>query len=171
MYPLTSPKCCSDISRPRSYFPIQSKVTWPFSESSFSPTSCFKAAKYEDDGDDEEAFIDDEDVEAFSDFLFCSRNHRPGSPTSTLLIVFFSALPKYLNINANLDSSFPSFWSKNMSPIRRTSKTSDSSWALLQKNVVAQTKMVVDYLFDTYYILHLRKIAPTKVHTISVLWR
>ena len=147
MYRFTSPKCCSVISRPRSYFPIQFKDTWPFSESSFSPTSWFKAVKYEDD--EEEVFNDD--VEAFSDFLFCSRNHRPGSPTSTLLIVFFSALPKYLNINANLDSSFPSFWSKNMSPIRRTSKTSDSSWALLQKNVVAQTKMVVDYLFDTYY--------------------
>ena len=151
MYPFTSPKCCSDISRPRSYFPIQSKVTWPFSESSFSPTSCFKAVKYEDDDDDDEEVFNDDDVEAFSDFLFCSRNHLPGSPTSTLLIVFFSVLPKYLNINANLDSSFPSFWSKNMSPIRRTSKTSDSSWALLQKNVVAQTKMVVDYLFDTYY--------------------
>jgi len=67
-----------------------------------------KYVKYEDDDDEEEIFNDD-DVEAFSDFLFCSRNHRPGSPTSTLLIVFFSALPKYLNINANLDSSFPSF--------------------------------------------------------------
>ena len=144
MNPLTRPKCSLVW---RSYFPIHFKATWPFSESS-SPTTCLKAVKYEDDDDEDVA--DDDDVEAFSDFL-CSIHQRPGSPTSTLLIVFFSALPKYLNINANLDSSFPSFWSKNMSPIRRTSKTSDSSWALLQKNVVAQTKMVVDYVFDTYY--------------------
>ena len=67
-----------------------------------------------------------------------------------------------LNITANLDSWFPSLWSKNMSPIRRMSKTSDSSWAVLKKIRVSPlelfcvwwcenlTRCVVKISYSTY---------------------